>query len=966
MVVSAMTANKAWEPLMARILFVAVLIVCDAICCHGAERYVAMFADGSRAFDAEIRDWNEPDSPSKIGDRLLFDPRHPVRWIIDRDQPATVNPTAFVQFVGGDRVAGEVIAYSPGADFSYEARPPHLVLKPVTDVLPPDVQGPAELHLSLNWVQRVVWQHVGSDELRPGTLWLRSGASMSYRSIRWAPTGVTVLTNEGIKPFPMADLGEIHLPKIDPWSAYYEQLAALSFTCQSRIVQISSRDGSRWTTSTERFQSRSGGDRNRPDQWLQLIQPAWCLEPIWLRYRTIRNWRFHSPHEVPLSNFTPIKASHEFVFGEGLDWQTDQNVQHGRLQSADQEFGWGFGVHGTSELVFEFPQLVRSIRTKYGMDRLAGGGGCVNVEVTTGNGQSLLKQSNVLGDHRVGEMDWRETLVDGGHRHQIHLRTEMAHQGRPDVADPFDVRDLFNWYEPEVRLDQAMLVAEVASRAVPQLHGLMGWSLSPEDSRSMVVTNAADASDPRDPSFRLITRTHDRFYLLSRKVKLGPQDRWFAIAASRFAEHSTSTIQIRIDGRVRGSFEIPVRQSMTDPQPIIVPIEQAQGRTVLVELIVYPADENSWIDWRGCSSTIDRPGLLTIFEDDMSFAAQLKSGSGQIELDSDAPFSGERSLKVTPGAGENARLPSLEALICEHPSLGQYRYLCFAWKKSTGTRIQLRLANAGRLGDVMNGPDFGATIAAGLRRTQTADDRGRRFSYCYEEGVATTKPPIPLWMHGDLPREWQLIQRDVFNDFGQFIVTGLAFNCVDGETAWFDHVYLARTKQDLEYAAVRLVNPHLETGRPDANGELRVAKPEDYSMELARIAPLFSPIGRDVPLGRIVEFNGEQNVLKTEVKPEGNRLTWRAGLTLPSDPPKKLELQVSHPPDDEWLLIARVNGHQVYSQKMNKSLTESQQGWAMINVDLKKYAGQKIDLEVSSESIEGRSATTYWKKIAVN
>jgi len=801
--------NKVRELLMVRVWNVFAVCLLEVICCDAADRYVAMFANGNRAEDAEIRDWNEPNSPAKIGDRSLFDVNNPVRWIIDRDHPISTQPTMYVEFAGGDRLAGEVVSYVPGVENSYEARPPHLTVKPAAEVLPPDAVVPAELHVTLDRVQRVVWDHVGSDELRPGTLWLRSGASVPYRSLRWTANGFTVLTNEGIKQLSISDIGEVHLPKIDPWTAYYEQLAMLTPACESRLVQMSSHDGSRWTTSMERFQSRSIGDRNRPEQWFQLVQPDWCLEPVWLRYRTIRNWRFYSPNEVPLSNFAPASASHRFVFGQGLDWQTDQNVQRGRLQSHNLEFGWGFGVHGTSELTFEFPESVRSVRTKFGLDRTADAGGCINVEVKAGNGESLAKQSNLMGGQSVIEMDWRDLPLTEDNRRQITFRTEMAHEGRPAGADPFDVRDLLNWYEPEVRLDRASLTAEVAKRSAARLSGLTGWAVSPEDARSMVVANTVDASDPRDPQFRLIVRSKDRFYVLSRKIKLGPQDRWLAIAASRFAEHSLSTLQVRIDGRVSGDFEIPIRQSMTDPEPMLVPIQQFQGRTVLVELVVYPTDANSWIDWRGNSTGIDRPGLLTVFEDDDNFATLLKSGNGRIELDSENRFSGTRSLRVAPGTGENATLPGLQALICEHPRLGQFRYLCFAWKKSTGTRIQLQLATAGRLGDVRNVLDGARDpgIAAGLRRTQTLDDRGRRFSYSYEEGVATTMPPIPLWMHGDLPQDWQLIQRDLFNDFGLFTVTGLALKCVDGDTAWFDHIYLARTKNDLEYAASHLVNP---------------------------------------------------------------------------------------------------------------------------------------------------------------
>ncbi len=767
-----------------------------------------MFTDGTRAAAAEIRDWNEPAAPAKIDGRALFDADVPVRWIIDRSQPPVPKPPLFIEFVGGDLLAGEVISYSEGSENPYERQPRHLIIKPAMEIQPPDALGPVVLRVTTEWIQRVVWDHLGTDEYRPGTLWLRSGMLVAFKSLRWTPTGVTVLTSDGLQQLALSDLAEVHLPRMNAWTSYFEQLAALSPDAVSRLIQIQSQDGSRWTTSTERFQPRHQGDRHRPEQWYQLIQPAWSLDSLWLRFRSIRAWRFFPPQEVPLSNFLPDQATHQAVFGEGLEWQADQTVQHGPLQSLDQDFGWGFGVHGTSELLFSLPESARAFRTGYGLDRAAGNGGCINIDIVAGNNQSLFKQTNLIGAAAVGQTDWQPLPAGPGEQRQIALRTDMAEKGRPADADPFDIRDLFNWYEPELRLDQKVLTAEVSRRGPARLAGLIGWTIDPETSRSIRVANVVDDSNPRDPAFRLVARSTAPSYTLSRKLSIGRRNRWLNIVASRFAETSSpSTLQVRIDGQDLGRFDVPIRQSITDPEPIVVSVEPFQGRTVVIEVVVHPTDERSWVDWRGFSIGAERPGLLTLFEEDEKFAELLNHGSGRVEIDTEKPYSGKRSLKMTPGAGHNPMIPGWNALICEHPRLGQYRHLVFAWKKSTGTRIQLQLAHQGRLGD--GGPPLAgeppvAAFPRGWGRPLAGDDRGRRFGYCYEAGVATTQPPTPLWMHGNLPRAWQLVERDLFNDFGVFTVTGLSLNCVDGDAAWFDHLYLARTKQDVEYAATLL------------------------------------------------------------------------------------------------------------------------------------------------------------------
>lgn len=936
---------------------------------HAAERYAAMFADGSRVEEAEVRDWNDLNAQAKIGGRVLFDQANPVRWIIDRQQPPVAKPAMYVEFAGGDCLAGEVIGFGDGRENPYETRPPYLIVRSTADIQPPEVPPSSELRVATESVQRVVWEHVGSEEHRPSTVWLRTGTSISFRSLRWTATGVILLTNEGVKNLSLGDLGEIHLPKQNAWDAYYDQLAALTPNAKSRIVQIQANDGGRWTTSVERLQARHHGDRNRPDHWYQLIQPAWCLDPVWLRYRSIRAWRMFAPNEVPLTNLVPATVKHQATFGGAWDYQTDQNVQRGPLQSLDKEFGWGMGVHGSTELVFEVPELARAVRTQFGLDRIAGIGGCVTAQLVIGNAPPVMNQANMIGAAQVGSMNWLDIPAGPSDYRKLTFRTDMAHVGRPPGADPFDVRDIFNWYEPEIRLDQVALEAEVLSRGAARVPGLLGWTISPADQRSMIVGNVVDAYDGRDPQFRPVVRSSDRFYTLTRQLKVGATDRWLSIVAARFAENTTPTaIQVRIDGRVMGEFDVPIRNNPVDPEPLLVPTSLFQGRTVQVELIAYPSDDKSWVDWRGISIGADRPGLQTVFEDDEKFASILNRTSGKVENDTEKPFSGKRSLKVTPDAGDNAMIPGLDSLIAEQPRLGQYRFIVFAWKKSSGSRIQLQLANQGRFGD--GGPIGGTDrrdilVRRGLRRTQTVDERGQRFGYCYEQGTVTAQSPFPLWLHGDLPREWQVVQRDLFGDFGVFSVTGVSLRAVDGDVARYDHIYLARTYQDLEYAASYLVNPQPPSPQLDGNGFLAIHRREEVTIEFSRFAPLFSAAEISHGLVRNAEHNGQTDVVRTHPNAPDKPLILRTGVVLPADRKLMLDMHCTHQPECDWQLIVRANGEILYDQLINAALTTPQRGWATIQVDLSKFAGQKVLLEVVNQSNNWQNESAFWKKIAL-
>ena len=937
-----------------------------------AERYAAMFSDGQRVEEAEVREWVEANSQPKIGGKAIFDAAVPARWIIDRQQPPGAEALMFVEFFGGDRLAGEVVSFRPDSGTPYEHLPAHLVVKPVSEVQPPDDPLLSEVRVTTEWVRRVVWQRVANEDYRPGTVWLRSGAMLTYRTLRWGDGVVTLLTSDGLKELSFVELGEVHLPKLDPWACYYDQLAALSPQLKSRLMQLDTTDGSRWTTSTERFQARHHGDRNRPEQWYQLLQPAWSLDPVWLRFRTVRAWRFFAPTDVPLSNFQPIEVKQASVFGSGWRWRTNQNVQQGPLQSASLEFGWGFGVQASCDLTFEWPESARAWRVQYGLDRTAGSGGFAKLAFLVGIGQTAGPQPNLQGSQTVGDTGWLTLPTLPSDQRRLTLHADMAHEDRPPGADPFDIRDAVNWYEPEIRLDPALLEAEVAARSGARLNGLHGWTVSPGDARSLKVVNVVDAINPRDPQYRLVARTADRFYIASRKLKVGSQHRWLSVVASRFQPETSPTfVQVKIDGRSLGEFEVPLRTAPSDPDPILLPVHEHQGRTVNVELIVFGTDEKSLVDWRGFALTADRPGVLPIFEDDPQFASLLNRGTGTVTLDEEQPYSGKASLRVTPDAGDNAQIPGLDVTIADQPRLGQYRYILFAWKQPRGTKLELQFANDGRLGELiaqqlLRVDRLKGKPAHGPRGFRVAaDDRGLRHGYTYDAGTQRQSAGSPLRLNGAMPKEWQPLQRDLYGDFGVFNLTGLSLRCIDGEAAWFDHIYLARTPQDMEFARTYFVHPQPAPPAIDPSMLDFAARREDYGRLLAPFAPQFSTLDLTHGAYRMREYKGQTDVLRTHPNAPDKPAILRTGLVLPKDQPMVLDLLVSHAVAADWQLVVKANGEVIHNQLIDEKLTQPQRGYASVQVSLSKFAGQKVYLEVLNQSNKRSSEYAFWKRVAI-
>lgn len=169
---------------------------------------------------------------------------------------------------------------------------------------------------------------------------------------------------------------------------------------------------------------------------------------------------------------------------------------------------------------------------------------------------------------------------------------------------------------------------------------------------------------------------------------------------------------------------------------------------------------------------------LAVFEDDEKLVSFLSKGGGQISLETQDKYSGVASVKVTPDQRYNEEVPSLNVKIRENPGPGEYRFLRFAWKKKGGAAICLQLNHDGAWG-------VGGSGKPGAKFRYHAGSGGE----CYGASVQVDEK---------LPDAFVVVTRDLFADFGEFTLTGLALSPVDGEFALFDHLYLARAQADLD------------------------------------------------------------------------------------------------------------------------------------------------------------------------
>ena len=166
---------------------------------------------------------------------------------------------------------------------------------------------------------------------------------------------------------------------------------------------------------------------------------------------------------------------------------------------------------------------------------------------------------------------------------------------------------------------------------------------------------------------------------------------------------------------------------------------------------------------------------VVLLDDNASLANALNEGTGTAEFVTTDKYSGESSLRITPPQRYSARIEGWAFRIRERPTVGEYRYVRFAWKSPKASGVMLEFADNGEW------PEPNQT----LRRYFA----GKNLTAWQAVGIA----PRP-------PGDWTVMTRDLWQDFGDFTLTGFAPTAIGGP-ALFDRIELLRTLDDATTSA---------------------------------------------------------------------------------------------------------------------------------------------------------------------
>ncbi|MDB5345092.1 MAG: rane-bound dehydrogenase domain protein [Schlesneria sp.] len=133
----------------------------------------------------------------------------------------------------------------------------------------------------------------------------------------------------------------------------------------------------------------------------------------------------------------------------------------------------------------------------------------------------------------------------------------------------------------------------------------------------------------------------------------------------------------------------------------------------------------------------------------------------------------------------------------------------------------------------------------------------------------------------------------------------------------------------------------------------------EYPSIIAEVLPGFTTSeSGELGVGLLPEYRGRDNVLRTHPVSRDKPCVLSMKLTPPADKKTKLILDVSHDPRGDWRLVVRGNGQRMADEMISKETCPN--GWRTLTIDLSKFAGQELKLDLVNQANDWAWEFAYW------
>ena len=640
---------------------------------QGASRYEAVLFDGTRLRGDKVSGWHEHPASPRLDNTALFDAKRPLRWLRD-DRLKAWRPgegcPGYIEFVGGDRLVGRIAGVQQADVIDGVHVPAHLQVKPAAPLHDPAGGSPQYVRVLPQRIQRVVFRPASLRLLEGGTVFYLDGRRLVFVGLRWKEDSVVLLLKGGTCEVKLSEVAEVHLPGIDPWQAYYHELAVLSPRCRSRLMRIETPRGLIATGSDLRFGAapyataehtrQAMGPVKRLDEqiarmrnelkarvdqataqwanrlkaieqaisqrgalpgavgtsgtWYHILQPVWSLDPLWVPFRSIYTWWSFAPEQVSLCRVPPASTVNPPL----LPVYTNRNSAGELLRSGGRQYAWGFAVHAYSELRFPLPKCARAFHSHIGLDHIVGPGGCARARVHVGStgGKPAYEGPLLVGSKKTVETGRVALDLPPDGPRQLILQADPASRDSPPGADPLNIRDKLDWLDPWLELDTAALQDQVRGQVGPLIAASQGWTLSLDRRGVYTWTSRLDeAGGSGGRRFLTMLRAQGQPLRLSRRMKIGPTDKWLAVNVGLPTGENPrpDVVALRVGRRKVQPRKVPIRQLwQSRPAPLVFPLAGHQGKKITLEL-TQPAGGKP-LHWQAVSTLAVPPAAYRLVD----------------------------------------------------------------------------------------------------------------------------------------------------------------------------------------------------------------------------------------------------------------------------------------------------------------------------------------------------------------
>jgi putative membrane-bound dehydrogenase-like protein len=177
------------------------------------------------------------------------------------------------------------------------------------------------------------------------------------------------------------------------------------------------------------------------------------------------------------------------------------------------------------------------------------------------------------------------------------------------------------------------------------------------------------------------------------------------------------------------------------------------------------------------------------------------------------------------------------------------------------------------------------------------------------------------------------------------------------------------TRQELAdlFAFITLDKPPSDpTARRLAGAGVVVPKqtenPQEFAELVAQVAPGFAcEASGEGGLAILEEHFGRVGVLRSHPVDRQKPTVFKRQLAVPAGKKTRLELDVSHDAQGDWQLRVRVNDRFALDEAIGEATTTAH--WKTVTVDLTRYAGQTVTIELWNQATGWSYEFGYWGRV---